>query len=622
MIFLRRILVFYVEYIRTCGKIPNFKKIGGNVSLRISDEIIQRVKNENDVVDVISDVVKLRRSGRNYTGLCPFHREKSPSFSVSVDKQIYKCFGCGESGNVFTFVMKNQNIDFIEAVKYLANRANITIEYDDNKTKVLEDQRERLYSVNVEAARYFYSNILKSKKSQEYFTARGISVSTIKRFGLGFASDSWNDLMNALRKKGFSELDMLNVGLIVKNEKGNIYDRFRNRVMFPVFDYRGKVIGFGGRVLDDSKPKYLNSPESLIFQKGTNLYGLNFALKNKNDKTFIIVEGYMDCITLHQYGITNAVASLGTAFTVQQAKLLKRHADKIIISYDADAAGQAATIRGMEILRNEGFEVKVLTVPSGKDPDEFIRANGKDAFLRLVENALPLMDYRIKKAAEGINFNDGEEVIKYVKKVTEALADLNPVEKDVYINKISQQTGIKEQAIYDLLKGELSKSNEAAVTMNSMPAFGQKLYVEPAHIKAERILLKLMYADEECFEYIKENLSEEMFILNGHKKIYKLLLESKNVENIDKARYVEDRCDDVESSKEWVEINHLELLKDDYENKQLIIDYINEIKRYQLENLKKQIKVKIRECEAKGLMEESLKLAQRLMEIKREVERS
>ncbi|WP_139904081.1 DNA primase [Clostridium thermarum] len=590
--------------------------------MRISDEIIQRVKEENDVVDVISEVVKLKRAGRNYMGLCPFHREKSPSFSVSVDKQIYKCFGCGESGNVFTFVMKNRNIDFVEAVKYLANRANITIEYDDYKTRVLEDQKERLYSVNVEAARFFYSNLLRSKKSQEYFSARGISVSTVKRFGLGFAPDSWHDLMNALKRKGFSELDMLNVGLVIKSEKGNIYDRFRNRVMFPVFDYRGKVIGFGGRVLDDSKPKYLNSPESLIFQKGTNLYGLNFALKHNNNRTFIIVEGYMDCISLHQHGITNAVASLGTALTVQQAKLLKRYGDKIVISYDADAAGQAATIRGLEILRKEGFDVKVLTVPSGKDPDEFIRANGKEAFLRLVENALPLMDYKIKKAAEGLNFNDSEEVIKYVKKVTESLADLNPVEKDVYISKISQQTGIKEQAIYDLLKGELSKSNEAAYTMNSMPAFGQKLYVEPAHIKAERILLKLMHVDEECFEFIKQNLSEEMFILNGHKKIYKLLLESKYLENIDKARYVEDRCDDVESSKEWVEINNLELLKDDYENKQLIIDYINEIKRYQLENLKKQIKAKISECEAKGLIEESLKLAQRLMEIKREVERS
>lgn len=594
----------------------------GNVSLRIPDEIIQRVKTENDVVDIVSEVVRLKRSGRNYMGLCPFHKEKSPSFSVSQDKQIYKCFGCGETGNVFTFLMKYRNMDFIDAVKYLADRANITIEYDDDKTRAYEDEKKRFYKLNVEAARFFYSNLAKNKKAQEYFSARGISVSTMKRFGLGFAPDSWHSLLNALKAKGYTELDMLNLGLIIKSEKGNMYDRFRNRVMFPVFDYSGKVIGFGGRVLDDSKPKYLNSPESLIFQKGVNLYGLNFALKSSKERTLIIVEGYMDCISLHQYGITNAVASLGTALTERQAKLLRRYADKIIMSYDADGAGQAATIRGMEVLRKEGLDVRILTIPSGKDPDEFIRANGKEAFLRIVENALPLLDYKIKKSAEGVNFKDSEEVIKYIKNATDVLAELNPVEKDVYIKKISQDTGIKEQAIYDLLKGQLNNSSEEASSMNTIPTFGQKLYVEPAHIKAERILLKLMSINDECYKYIIENLSKDMFIMEGHKKIFSLLVAGKSNEIADVSRYVEDRCDDVESSKEWVEISNLELIEDDYENKELIIDYISEIKRYQLENSKKQIIQKIRECEAKGMIEESLKLAQELMEIKRKMEKS
>ncbi|SCN21812.1 DNA primase [Clostridium sp. N3C] len=590
--------------------------------MRIPDEIIQKVKNENDVVDIVSEVVRLKRSGRNYMGLCPFHKEKTPSFSVSPDKQIYKCFGCGETGNVFTFLMKYRNMDFIEAVKYLADRANIAIEYDDDKTRAFEQEKNRLYKLNVEAARFFYSNLVKSKKAQEYFRARGISVSTMKRFGLGFAPDSWHSLHNALKAKGYTELDMLNLGLIIKSEKGNMYDRFRNRVIFPVFDYSGRVIGFGGRVLDDSKPKYLNSPESLIFQKGVNLYGLNFALKNNKDRTFIIVEGYMDCISLHQYGITNVVASLGTALTERQAKLLRRYADKIIMSYDADGAGQAATIRGMEVLRKEGLDVRILTIPSGKDPDEFIRANGKEAFLRLIDNALPLLDYKIKKAAEGVNFNDSEEVIKYIKKVTDVLAELNPVEKDVYIKKISQDTGIKEQAIYDLLKGQLNNGSDEANSMNTIPSFGQKLYVEPAHIKAERNLLKLMSINDECCKYIIENLSKDMFIMEGHKKIFDLIVEGKNNEVTDLNKYVEDRCDDAESSKEWVEISDLELIEDDYENKQLIIDYIDEIKRYQLENSKKQIIEKIRECEAKGMIEESLKLAQELIEIKRKMEKS
>lgn len=594
----------------------------GSVSLRIPDEIIQKIKNENDVVDIVSEVVRLKRSGRNYMGLCPFHKEKSPSFSVSSDKQIYKCFGCGEAGNVFTFLMKYRNMDFIEAVKYLADRANITIEYNDDKTRAYEEQKKRLYKLNVEAARFFYSNLVKKKKAQEYFTARGISVSTMKRFGLGFAPDSWHSLLDGLKRKGYTELDMLNLGLIIKSEKGNMYDRFRNRIMFPVFDYSGRVIGFGGRVLDDSKPKYLNSPESLIFQKGINLYGLNFALKNKSNRTFIIVEGYMDCISLHQYGITNVVASLGTALTERQAKLLRRYADKIIMAYDADGAGQAATIRGMEILRKEGLDVRIMSMPSGKDPDEFIRANGKEAFLRIADKAMSLIDYKIKKAAEGVNFNDSQEVIKYIKKATEVLAELNPVEKDVYIKRMSQETGVKEQAIYDLLKGQLNNSSKEASNMNTMPTFGQKLYVEPAHVKAERNLLKLMTIDDECYKYIIENLSQDMFIMEGHKKVFDLIVEGKNKEVADLNRYVEDRCDDVESSKEWVEISNLELIEDDFENKQLIIDYISEIKKYQLENSKKQIIQKIRQCEAKGMIEESLKLAQELMEIKRKMEKS
>jgi len=590
--------------------------------LRIPDEIIQKIKNENDVVDIVSEVVRLKRSGKNYMGLCPFHKEKSPSFSVSSDKQIYKCFGCGEAGNVFTFLMKYRNMDFIEAVKYLADRANITIEYNDDKTRAYEEQKKRLYKLNVEAARFFYSNLVKNKKAQKYFTARGISVSTMKRFGLGFAPDSWHSLLDGLKRKGYTELDMLNLGLIIKSEKGNMYDRFRNRIMFPVFDYSGRVIGFGGRVLDDSKPKYLNSPESLIFQKGINLYGLNFALKNKSNRIFIIVEGYMDCISLHQYGITNVVASLGTALTERQAKLLRRYADKIIMAYDADGAGQAATIRGMEILRKEGLDVRIMSMPSGKDPDEFIRANGKEAFLRIADKAMSLIDYKIKKAAEGVNFNDSQEVIKYIKKATEVLAELNPVEKDVYIKRMSQETGVKEQAIYDLLKGQLNNSSKEASNMNTMPTFGQKLYVEPAHVKAERNLLKLMTIDDECYKYIIENLSQDMFIMEGHKKVFDLIVEGKNKEVADLNRYVEDRCDDVESSKEWVEISNLELIEDDFENKQLIIDYISEIKKYQLENSKKQIIQKIRQCEAKGMIEESLKLAQELMEIKRKMEKS
>ena len=346
--------------------------------MQISEEILEKIKSQNDIVDVISERVRLRKAGRNFTGLCPFHNEKTPSFSVSQEKQIYKCFGCGEAGNVISFVMKDKNLPFVEAVKYLANRANIPLEMHNGEKSKSAKKKDLLYRVNVEAAKFFFSNLMNNQNAKEYFLNRGIKEETIKKFGLGFANDSWNSLMFYLRKKGINDVLLEEAGLIsVNKEKGRKYDRFRNRVMFPVFDYQGKVIGFGGRVLDDSKPKYLNSPETLVFQKGTNLYGLNFALKhNMSERYFVIVEGYMDLISLHQYGITNVVASLGTALTINQARLLKRYADKVIISYDADMAGQMATLRGLEILRTAGFDVRVLNIPQGKDPDEYVRSNG------------------------------------------------------------------------------------------------------------------------------------------------------------------------------------------------------------------------------------------------------
>jgi DNA primase len=588
--------------------------------LKIPDEFIEKIKDQNDIVDVISESVKLRRVGKNYSGLCPFHHEKTPSFSVSSEKQFYNCFGCGEAGSVITFVMKTKNLIFIDAIKYLAERAHIPFDFDEGANKQVEDRRERLYKINVEAARFFFNSLFQNKTALNYFKGRGIEESTIKRFGLGFALDSWNALLQHLKKKGYTELDMVSAGLLSKNDKGRIYDRFRNRVMFPVFDYKGKVIGFGGRVLDDSKPKYLNSPETYVFNKGTNLYGLNFAIKSNINRTFIIVEGYMDCIALHQQGITNAVASLGTALTVNQAKLMKRYADKIIISYDADLAGEAATVRGLDILRNEGFDVRVLKVPSGKDPDEYIRSNGRDAFLRLIESALPLIEYKIKKAGEGINFKDKEMIIQYTKNVTEILAALDPVEKDVYIKKISEETKISEQAIYDQLSGEVAKNTKNADNTNTSYNIGQKLYMEPAYLKAERSLLKLMLENEDNYNYIVENMDIDTLVLQGHKKIYSLINEGKTKAEQKIEKYIENKCDDLESSKEWVNILNLDLIQGEYEINNLIDDYIKEVKKYKLEESKKEIMTRIKECEAKGLLEESIQLAQRLIEIQKLME--
>ena len=583
--------------------------------MQISEEILEKIKSQNDIVDVISERVRLKKAGRNFTGLCPFHNEKTPSFSVSQEKQIYKCFGCGEAGNVISFVMKDKNLPFIEAVKYLANRANIPLKLGNGEQSQSNRKKELLYKVNVEAAKFFFSNLMNNQNAKEYFLNRGIKEETIKKFGLGYANDSWNSLMFYLRKKGINDGLLEEAGLIsVNKEKGRKYDRFRNRVMFPVFDYQGKVIGFGGRVLDDSKPKYLNSPETLVFQKGTNLYGLNFALKhNMSERYFVIVEGYMDLISLHQYGITNVVASLGTALTINQARLLKRYADKVVISYDADLAGQMATLRGLEILRTAGFDVRVLSIPQGKDPDEYVRSNGREAFLKLINNAEPLIDYRIKKAEEGIDFKNSQSVILYSKRIMDIISDLDPIEKDVYIKKASENTGIKEQALYDILKIKM-KDNRENDFRNNKEEDRSKLYVEPGFLKAERTLLKMMLENEEYLQYIEERISENDFILLEHKEIFTAIILGKgeNINNIES--FIESRLSNAKSIGELVKIKEENIFFADNIKVQ-IDDLINEIHSYKLKQRIDQLRKEQKELENQGKIEESIKLAIELASI-------
>ncbi|MDD5794794.1 DNA primase [Clostridium sp. HCP1S3_B4] len=581
--------------------------------MRISEEIIQKVKEENDIVDVISETVNLKRSGRNYIGLCPFHNDKSPSLSVSPDKQIYKCFSCGEAGNVITFVMKQKNYNFIEAIKSLAERANIVLHIENSKQSAVSKKKDILYKINVEAARYYFKNLTVNNVAKEYFSNRGIKNSTIRKFGLGYAKEGWTNIIYYLKRQGYNDNQLIDAGLVIKNEnKGTIYDRFRNRVMFPVFDIRGKVIGFGGRVFDDSKPKYLNSPETLVFHKGVNLYGLNFAVKDGiNDRTLIIVEGYMDCISLHQYGITNAIASLGTALTVNQARLIKRYADKVVISYDADIAGQKATLRGLDILKDAGLDVRVLLIPQGKDPDEFVRLNGKEAFLKLVYSAISLIEYRLKRAAEGIDFNNNEMVIKYVKRTAEIFANVDSVEKDIYIKKIAEDTGLREQSIYDLInKVNISKENQ---NVNKKEENRTELYLEPAFSKAEKAILKLMLNDE-YYNLIIKNITEEDFFSKAHKDIFKYIIDAKNRKKSNVPMYVESLCDDVETSKEFVKVKETQLLDTDDEEK-LINDCINKIKKYKLSQKLERLKKEQKELERKGKIEESIKLAVELSKV-------
>ena len=585
----------------------------------ISEDVIQKVKEQNNIVDIISEKVKLKRAGKNYLGLCPFHNEKTPSFSVSPEKQIYKCFGCGEVGNVITFVMKTQNTSFPEAIKTLADRANI--EFENDATHARDDSYDKIYKINVEAAKYYYSNLFNKKNDHAltYFLDRGIAQKTVKNFGLGYSPDDWRSLLNYLKSRKYSEIDMLNAGLVIKGKNSSLYDRFRNRVMFPVFDYRGRIIGFGGRVMDDSKPKYLNSPETSVFKKGTNLYGLNFALKD-GSRSFIIVEGYMDCISLHQYGIKNAVASLGTALTSMQAKLLRRYADKVIISYDADTAGKAATIRGMQVLKDEGFDVRVLTVLQGKDPDEFIRNNGKEAFLKLIEGALPLTDYKISRAEDGFNLKNHEDLIKYTQKTVEIISELDSIEMDIYIKRLSEKTGIKDQALYDLInekKKNVVKNNNYT---NDEINLGEKLYVEPSYIKAERALLKLMLIDDFVLQYANEKINCELFLLDSHRKIFDFIIDNINCLTSQLQNKVESKCVDLETNKELIAIINTDVIYNKDNFIALIHDHIFTIEKSKLEMLKKNIMIKIKSFELEGNSEESIKLAQELIRLQKKLD--
>ncbi|MBU5300158.1 DNA primase [Clostridium sporogenes] len=583
----------------------------------ISEDVVQKVIELNDIVDVISGDIKLKNSGRNYFGLCPFHHEKTPSFSVSQDKQIYKCFGCGEAGNVVTYVMKTKNVAFPEAIKILAERVNIDIEEDKKENR--NNPKDKIYRINVDAARYFFNNLIINKNAINYFLNRGVTKVIIKRFGLGYSKDSWDGLLRHLKTKGYTELDMLSAGLIIKGKNGSYYDRFRNRVMFPVFDYRGKVIGFGGRVLNNAKPKYLNSPETMVFKKGINLYGLNYAVKENKDRVLIIVEGYMDCITLHQYGIKNSVASLGTALTTNQARLLKRYADKVIISYDADTAGQLATQRGLEILKDVGLGVEILTVPDGKDPDQFVKAHGKESYLKLVKEALPLIEYKIKISRQDLNIRDKRQAIQYIDRYIKIIEGLDPVEKDMYIRRLSEETNIEIQTLYDQLnkKNQNSRKNEKEVNM--LEAFGQKLYLEPAYIRAERFILQLMFNYNNIYEYIKNNINEQDIIEETHKTIYKYIkdtLEDSNIQN--KKLHIETLCNkNVETSKEWVNILNTNFIYKEDESKKFIDDAILNIKKYKLEKYKEDLLRKIKEYEAKGNLDETIKMSQELIKVKK-----
>ena len=424
--------------------------------MAFSDYFLDELAGRNDIADVVSDYVPLTRKGGNLFGLCPFHSEKTPSFSVSPDKQIYHCFGCGKGGGVINFIMEVENLAFPDAVRFLAKRAGMSVP-DQEEFNPAGKRKERLLELNRAAAR-FYHEMLGAPQGElaaEYVNKRGLSGKTVRSFGLGAAPNAWNSLISAMADQGFDKTDLLAAGLAVKNQNGNIYDRFRNRLVFPIINIRGEVIGFGGRVLDDSLPKYLNSPDSTIFSKSKNLFALNVAKKSKQGR-IILTEGYMDALALHQAGFDCAVASLGTALTAEHARLLAHYTKEAIIAYDSDGAGLAAAQRAIELLGKTGLTVKVLQMQGAKDPDEYIVKFGRDAFQTLLDRSENHIEYRLLQLQGKYNLTLDEQRLAYLKEAATLLAGLeSPVEREVYGARAAEAAGVSTQALQMEVKREM-----------------------------------------------------------------------------------------------------------------------------------------------------------------------
>ncbi len=461
------------------------------MSFSFSNSAMENLKNQINIVDVIGRTVPLKRAGSNYKGICPFHNEKTPSFVVSEQKQIFTCFGCGVSGDVIEYVKRYYNLEFSEAVDKLAGEYGITIE-----KKGGDENRKIYYQVNRMAAGFFYRAFTEqANKGYAYMKRRGISPATLKKFGIGYADEQWDSLYRYLLSQGVEKKIMVELGLVSEGKNGRCYDRFRNRVIFPIINTSGKVIGFGGRAIDpEDNPKYLNSPESKVFQKKNNLYGLNLSRQSVGKEGYIIlVEGYMDVIALYQSGVENVAASLGTALTENQARLIKRYTRDVILSYDADSAGRAAALRGLEILKKEDCKVKVLHVTDGKDPDEYIKKNGKSAFMKLIDGALPYGDYRLAAIRTGFDLNKDEDKIDYIRKATrEVLSQLSPVEQEIYTKKLSKELKIAESAI----KMELLGNNDNTEKPHLGKQREEPQEAMPDISPVERTLLRIMLTEE------------------------------------------------------------------------------------------------------------------------------
>ena len=505
----------------------------------IPEDIINEIKYRNDIETAVSQYVNLKRRGKNLVGLCPFHSEKTPSFTVYPENGSFYCFGCGAGGDVFTFTGLIENLDYIESVKLLAERSGGALPqdgYDDSMQKL----KNTIYDINRDTARFFHSYLMSpdGKWALDYLYGRGLTLKTIKHFGLGAAPDSWDALIKHLKSKGYRESDMIAANVVGKSQRGSLYDRFRKRVMFPIINIRGNIIAFSGRAMpgeDKQGGKYVNTADTPVYKKSANLFGMNFA-KNACAEQVILVEGNMDVISLHQAGFTNTVAPLGTAFTTEQANLLARYTKEIVLMLDADAAGQKAIKRATELLQNTGLSVRVVVIPDGKDPDEYIKKNGADRFSALLSGAVSDMEYKLLTAAAGIDLASDDGRLKYLAAAAEIIAeDEDIMSRDVYIGKMCEKYGVSRTALTAKVE-EIRRKNrrvkkQKEITDIIRPKFTKddinpERRSSPKGTAAEETLIAVLLKHPDLYKKAKSELPPEKMITSLNRRIYEIIIET------------------------------------------------------------------------------------------------
>ena len=503
----------------------------------IPEDIINEIKYRNDIETAVSQYVNLKRRGKNLVGLCPFHSEKSPSFTVYPENGSFYCFGCGVGGDVFTFTGLIENLDYMESIKLLAERSGISLPqdgYDDSMQRL----KKKIYDINRDTARFFHSFLMSpgGKWALDYLTGRGLTVKTIKHFGLGAAPDSWDALIHHLKEKGYTESDMLAANVISKNERGGFYDRFRKRVMFPIINIRGNIVAFSGRAMpgeDKQVGKYVNTADTPVYKKSENLFGINFA-KSVCSERVILVEGNMDVISLHQAGFENTVAPLGTAFTTEQANLLSRYTKEIVLMLDADAAGQKAVRRASGLLENTGLSVRVVVIPDGKDPDEYIKKNGKERFAALLEGAVSDMEYKLLTAAKDIDLNSEDGRLKYLAAAAEIIAATDDImTRDIYIGRLSEKYGVSRTAlnarIEELRKRNSRQKQKKEISDIIRPKF-TKDDINPERRKsvkgtaAEETLIAVLLKNPDFYKIALDKLPPEKMLTSLNRRIYETII--------------------------------------------------------------------------------------------------